>query len=140
MSTYSRSSISPEAFGCQSSDSLRRKLSVFMCLLRPSATFRWGKEKKKKKRKKKKVEGEEAQALPFVCNSTACGRKFTQLLRKGFSHKNAIPVTPLPHNFHTAGLLAKEHKVTPGSLTHAQRVSLSDNAPRCTSSSLGTTA
>lgn len=79
MSTHSCSSISPEAFCCQSSDNLSRKLCVLVGLLGPSTTLRWGK-KNKKKRRTKKQRGEAARDLPLACNSTACGEKFTWLL------------------------------------------------------------
>lgn len=138
MSTYSCSSISPEAFCCQSSDNLSRKLCVFMGLLRPSTTFRWGKGKKKKGKNKKAGGGSTSSSFSMQVHSLQ--EKFTPLLWKAFSYKNAILFTPLPHNFHTTWLFAKECKITPGSVGLTHRVSLSKGImpQRCTFIRLGT--
>lgn len=130
MSTYSCSSISPEAFCCQSSDNLSRKLYVFMGLLRPSTTFRCGGGGEEERKKKKARQGGSSSSSFSMQFHSLQEKKITRLLWKAFSHKNAIPVTALPHNFHTTLLFAKECKITPGSWTHTQSLIVKgNNAP-----------
>lgn len=95
MSTHSCSSISPEAFCCQSSDNLSRKLCVLVGLLGPSTTLRWGKKIKKKEDKEAAGGGSARSSFSMQLHSLR-GKIHLASLKSVFPQKKCKPTDSAP--------------------------------------------